>query len=37
MMVPLGTWYVLAHVYSKANVPVAQLSIDRRQPAVTAV
>ncbi len=29
-----GTWAVLCHVFSRADVPVVQLSIDRRQPAM---
>ena len=27
-----GTWSVLVHVFSKADIPVVQLSIDERQP-----
>ena len=28
-----GTWAVLCHVFPEADIPVVQLSIDRRQPA----
>ncbi len=28
-----GTWSVLAHVFPDADIPIVQLSIDRRQPA----